>query len=221
MPQAEGFAYIQYLRPDAVEPALEARARRILAGLAGGAPVVLTLRHPLQVAASWAALDWGRERSGPTSDFEVITGQQALLDDFPVLREALEAIDRERFLDRVVFQWAAFLLVPRAQLGAAGAHVLLYENLLLDPDRELEALFRYLGTPCDPDAIRRVLARASGTNFQQRDPGKDRARLLDGWRDTFSPEEIERANGILARLGLADLYDDRGRPTGLSPLSVG
>lgn len=255
VPEADGFAYIQYLRPDQDDPVLEERAKRILSGrvhnawvdrgrgrwihrrrivkdircnlmlgwlrrVAGGPPLVLTIRHPLQVAASWSALGWGKEVTGPTSDFDVISSQEALLEDFPVVREALEAIDADSFLDRIVFQWAVFLRVPCEQLRATGAYALFYENLLTEPDAEIERLFRFLGKPYDADGMRRTLKRSSSTNFLDRDFRRDRCRLLDGWTQAFSRAEIRRANDILSVFGLDCVYDERGRPTGASPLGA-
>jgi hypothetical protein len=58
--------------------------------IAGTPPIVLVVRHPLQVALSWMKLGWGSEALGNKTDFDHIVAQAELLRDYPVIAEALK-----------------------------------------------------------------------------------------------------------------------------------
>ncbi len=182
--------------------------------IAGAPPLVLVVRHPLQVALSWAKLGWGREALGNKTDFDHIVGQKQLLVDYPVIAETLKSIDRGSLLEVLVFQWAVFHLVPSRQLTPGTAYILYYESLLAEKDNEAEKLFRHLGRPFDPELIHRALSKPASTNFQNRDPRRDRARLLGSWAEEIPQRDKKRAGDILKMFGLDGIYDSKGYPTG-------
>lgn len=61
-------------------------------------PVVLTIRHPLQVLSSWAKLGWRKEAFGERSNLEILASQKNLLDDFPIIHDVLKCIDPQDFV---------------------------------------------------------------------------------------------------------------------------
>ena len=183
--------------------------------IANDPPVVVVVRHPLQVVASWARLGWGREAVGQRTDFDIITSQTRLIEDFPMVSELSKGIDREDFMERTLFQWCVFHLVPMTQLVEGEAYALFYENLLLNFDGEVSHLMQYLGRPFEAEAVRRAASGASTTNFQKRNFADDKSGLLDGWKQMFSKRQIGRAQEILSAFGLDEIYDDNGRPSGI------
>jgi len=180
--------------------------------IAGDAPVVVTLRHPLQIALSWARLGWGRYESVGQDDLEIILSQDPLHHDFPLIDEVFRRTEPRSFAERVVFQWCVYYLVPFHHLRSGEAHVTFYESLILNPDDELQQLMRYLGKSIDAIDVSPALAAPSSTNFLQRNFASDKRALVNGWREAFSKDEIRRANDILVRFGLDELYDAEGLP---------
>lgn len=175
-------------------------------------PIVLVIRHPLQVAASWRRLEWGREALGQRSDFAIITSQHRLLEDFPVIGTIAGQINPDDFIDNVMFLWGVFHLVPFRQLRQDAFHCLFYEHLLTRPEDECAKLFTSLGKPYARDQIREALGRESTTNFRNRDLHVDKKSLLEGWKEEFSAAEINRAYEILALFGLDGMYRADGMP---------
>jgi hypothetical protein len=183
--------------------------------VANDAPVVLMIRHPLQVVSSWAKLGWGKEAQGERSDFEIITSQKPLLNDFPVIAEVMKQIDQNDFFEKTVFEWGVYHLVPATQLKKGEAYALFYENLLIDQESEATRVFAYLNKPvADQNALSQAMKSSSSTNFLGRDFSQGRAQVLDGWKSSFTSEQIRRAGEILAALGMDGLYDENGYPTG-------
>jgi Sulfotransferase family len=180
--------------------------------IAGDAPVVLTLRHPLQIALSWTRLGWGRYESIGQDDLEIILSQQAVHHDFPLIDEVLSRTQPRSFAERVVFHWCVYYLVPLHHLRSGEAHVTFYEGLILNPDHEVQELMRYLGKSIDAVGVSSALSAPSSTNFLERNFALDRQALVSGWRQAFSKDEIRRANDILVQFGLDEFYDAEGLP---------
>jgi hypothetical protein len=175
-------------------------------------PVVLVVRNPMAVAGSWLHLGWGAEMMGDGTDFDCIVSQADLLRDFPLIAEVLGEMDREDPLERIIFQWCVFHLVPFAELGARERLVVAYENLLLNPQAEVERLFRYLGARCDWNEVAAAMSTPSATNFRKRDIAQAQRQLLAGWRSDLSADQVKRARRVLSMFGMDRLYDDEGVP---------
>jgi hypothetical protein len=177
---------------------------RWLAGISPRMPVVLLVRHPLAVAASWLQLGWGgRGSDGRSNDLEVILAQPELLADFPVIQDVGQRIDHHDHLQRIIFQWCVFHLVPFTQFRAGELNVLFYENLVLHPEREIDNLFRRLGRPYDWARISVAINRPSRTTKSFHESPR---RLLAGWQDVLDVDQIRTATSILAMFGLDSLY---------------
>ena len=181
--------------------------------LANNPPVVFVIRHPLQVLHSWLELGWGKEAIGSRSDFDIITSQKELSNDFPIIKDVMGLIDRQDLFETLLFEWCVYHLVPFRHLSKNDAYPLFYEKLLTNPTNEVGSLFRYLNKPIDADASHKSILASSGTNFLDRDYGRDQARLLNSWKDDFSASQIRRADYILSAFGLNGIYDKNGLPT--------
>ena len=175
-------------------------------------PIVLVTRNPMAVAGSWLHLGWGKEWMGDGTDFDCMVSQPDLLRDFPLISEAIGQIDREDPMERIIFQWCVFHLVPFAELGAPERLVVAYENLLLNTHAEVKRLFRYLGARCNWDEVAATINTPSTTNFRQRDIGQEQRQLLAGWRSDLSADQVKRAKRVLSLFAMDRLYDDDGMP---------
>ncbi len=190
--------------------------------IAHNPPLVLVIRHPLQVAASWANLGWVKEPDRRLID--ILASKPTLLQDFPIIQDVWQQIDPQDFVASIVFQWSVCHLVPAQQLAPGAAHLLFYENLLLDPMMTIQALFQYLQRPLGKEQQERLqglIDRPSSTNFLKRDFEQGRTDLFRSWKDEFSNAEIQRAHSIMAAFGLDQLYDSAGYPTGVQLLGNG
>ena len=68
--------------------------------VANNAPIVLMIRHPLQIVSSWSRLGWGKEALGHRSDFDIITSQESLMNDFPIIRDVMKRVDLQDYVER-------------------------------------------------------------------------------------------------------------------------
>jgi hypothetical protein len=187
---------------------------RWLKELCPAMPIVLLMRHPLAVAESWLKLGWGADPSGKRTVFDIITSQPTLLDDFPIIGEVKDKIDTDSLLERVVFQWCVFHVVPFKQFEPDDLFLLTYEDLLLHPKEQIERLFGHLNIPMSWDKVASRLQTPSSANILNRDFAKDQMKLLTGWKSTFSDQQVKRAHELLAMFGLDDLYDEDGHSRG-------
>ncbi len=177
-------------------------------------PIVLLIRHPLQVALSWRRLGWDQEKPGGKNDYEIITSQQDLLRDFPLIKDVMKMIDPLNFLDRVVFQWCVYCLVPAKHLGKGDAHALFYELLVTDPEHELRNLFHYLDKPFHWDKVKKAISIPSHTSFRNKEYLMDTKQLVEGWKTQCTAKQVERADSILEAFGLETMYNSKGYPAG-------
>ena len=187
--------------------------------VANNPPIVLMIRHPLQIASSWSKLGWEKEALGNRNDFDIITSQESLLNDFPIISNVMKRIDKQDFVENIVFQWCIYQLIPSHHLKRNEVHALYYENLLTEPDNEAVRLFHYLNKPFDQHKLHKAIKKPSITNFLGRDFNKDQTYLLNSWKDYFSAKQIRRTNYILATFGLENIYDKDGYPTGAQVFS--
>lgn len=191
---------------------------RWLADISPQTPIVLLIRHPLSVAASWLQLGWGGAAADErSSDFEVILDQPELLAAFPVIDRVACRIDRHDPLQRIVFQWCVLNLVPLRQFEAGSLTTIFYEDLVLSPKHEIQKLFRSIGRTCDWNRVAAVAREPSATakshNIESR-------QLVTGWLNVLTPEQVRAAAGIVEMFGLDHLYLMDAAPTRSShPLS--
>jgi Sulfotransferase family len=167
-------------------------------------PVVLLIRHPIAVAHSIIELGWGLD---------------ADLTSRPELRDRPELIAdlRAASLALEVSRWCAHHHWALSHPAAQRAHVILYEELALDPVTELERLSDYLADfehwddwRPDPAAIH---AR-SVTSFRRAESSGE--AWVDSWSAAWSHGEVTHAAAIVDAAGLGGVYG-----TGPMPLISG
>lgn len=166
-----------------------------------GMPTIFLLRHPCAVTDSRLRLGW-------RDNLAEVMSQKQLIEDHlkPFEVEILSAGDA---FERSVFLWCVENYIPLRQSGFGQVHVVFYERLLTEPERELGSLFNFLGEKADEKLVRKARAQ----------PGR---RPLDGWRERVSEPRLKKAVEILRLFGLDRVYgeDPMPRPEGISELSA-
>lgn len=175
-------------------------------------PLVLVIRNPLSVAASWLRLDWGHIAGGAKLELDVILEQESLLHDFPLVQESMRRFDRRDAFERHVFEWCVLNLVPFHQLHPADAHVVFYEDIVREPLATVRQLADYLQVKIDGHSRDRTLP-VSRADFLGRGSGVDRVKLLDEWRSVLTPRQVAHGREIVAAFGLDRIYDADGLPS--------
>lgn len=104
-------------------------------------PTILILRHPCAVADSRLRLGW-------LDNLDETMTQKPLVEDHlsPFEDDILAA---KNPFERSIFLWCIENCVPLRQPGAEKLHVVFYENLVAEPERELASIFDFLGESFD------------------------------------------------------------------------
>lgn len=170
-------------------------------------PIVLVIRHPFQVTASWLQLGWGEEVEGERTDFEILVSQDELLADFPIVDEAKDKINTQSVFERTVFEWCVLYTVPFQLIGDDRMCVLRYEDVVTEPKETVGELFQHLGIPFEWNKIEKSIESASSTNFQNRDYSRNTDKLLEGWKKSLSTRQIEKGRSILSMLDMDEIYE--------------
>jgi hypothetical protein len=192
----------------------EVRATNLLPRIANQypeMPIVFLLRHPIPTAWSAAELYW----KPYLGEF---LGQRQLLDGPLVAwRDIItEAAASEDLFQKHVLRWCLENYVPVNQLAPESAHVVFYENIVEDPDAELERLARYLerfsdggwsfsaGRPSAVDLPSRANYRGT--------PVMAAEERLRSWCDEVPVASVGRAMEMVGRFGLDRIYGVDVRP---------
>jgi Sulfotransferase family len=163
-----------------------------------GMPIVLLLRHPCAVVTSRLALGW-RDNLHETME------QEDLVQDFLLPMEAEIQAARDDF-ERHLFLWCIDNYVPLRQFERGEIHLAFYENLLENPEDELQGLFRFLGENLD-DRVYDKLGRPSPLSRKDAP-----VPSVDGWRKHVGVSRLERAGELLALFGLERVYGEGPMP---------
>ena len=173
-------------------------------------PYVYLLRHP--VAASWSAtqLRWKPFLDEFIRQDKLITGPLA-----PYTGVIARHGDDPDLFHRHVLRWCLENVVPVQLLAPGSVHVVFYEDLLEEPDRELSRLARYFERfgprwPFDPSTPR-AMNRPSRANYR-RTPALTGDQRLASWVEVVPAPSVSRAVALLAEFGLDRLYGSSVRP---------
>ncbi len=162
-------------------------------------PIVLLLRHPCATVASQLGSGWDW-----LTDPQVLLGQSSLMDRHLSDRELLIGGASEP-LERAAVAWCVDTLVPLRELRPGQAHVILYEDLLIRPEEQLEGLFDYLGRTPPAATATETLARPSAMSLTGRSGGTPEERI-GSWTRSLSADDAARIMAVVERFGLDHLY---------------
>ena len=164
-------------------------------------PVVLLLRHPMAVAHSIIELGWNADAEA--------TGPAAVAAHPAAARAAREVA----LLDEVG-RWARDHRFALEHPASAPVHVVLYEQLALDPGAELERLGRFLHRypthwgDWSPDPGR--IEAPSKTAFRREESSP--AAWIDSWSAAYDRGALAAAADLLHDEGLDRLYGTSSLP---------
>ena len=165
-------------------------------------PVILLLRHPCAVLNSLLRLQWHRDARA------LILAQPQLMEDhLEPFRAEIEAASGD--VDNHLLAWCANYYVALRQLSGQRVFVAFYERFLAEPRSEIARLFAFLGRPFDD----RVFSQMKAPSVQARvtRSGASSAVLTGGnvleeWRKSITPQQLDRALALLQRFGLDAIY---------------
>jgi Sulfotransferase family len=163
-----------------------------------GMPIVLLLRHPCAVVASRLALGW-KDNLSETME------QQDLVEDFLLPMETEIHAARDAF-ERHLILWCIDNYVPLRQFAPGEIHLTFYENLLINPEAELQSLFTFLGEDLDDRTCDRLDRPSPLSRKDAPIPS------VDGWRVRVDACQLQRVGEILALFGLDGVYGEGPMP---------
>ena len=175
-------------------------------------PIVLAIRHPCAVVTSAMRRGWS-----PVLPY--MLDQEDLVHDFlaPHLDVILGA--RDDFEQHVV-AWCIEHYVILRQFQQGQIHLLFWENLYDQPERELEQLFSFLGRPCEEHSEISPRQPSTTTSRETRVALASGRDLLELWRAEVSKEQLKRCVTILSAFGLDQVYSDDPLPNFAGALSL-
>ncbi len=183
-----------------------------LSNIRPGMPILLIIRHPLAVIDSYKSLGWGIEAGGKTSDFDRITEQKYLLQDFPLVRNNLKYIDTNDYISQLLYLWCVLYHVPLMQLSKTDYKIVFYEDLLMHPEETLSNIFLYIGQRFDGIKILDKIQKPSITNYRNTDFNINPIENIQKWKKSFTENELNNYQEIIKRFELDFLYDNDGFP---------
>jgi hypothetical protein len=164
-----------------------------------GSDVVVTVRHPAAVVASWKRLGW-------PFDFENLLDQPLLVRDhlggFVHELEAARAAE-PNVVDEVALLWRVIYSVVSDYSDRRPAfRVVRQEDLSRDPLGAIRRLYEAVGLPFTSEAVEAVTRSSARTNPKEtttEDPYEtqlDSAANLDAWRSRLTVDERARIREI-------------------------
>ena len=168
---------------------------------------VMILRHPCAVALSKMRL----KRWNWPQDPEIFFSQPELCrDHLSGYEHTIEKADS--VFERYILNWSILHYVPFKQLNNRQIHLIFYEELCTNPERELSRLFSYLGEPTNLDPELKAILKTPSRTSRGHSAIITGADLVSGWRIELTQDQIKRAIDILVVFGLDRIYNDTLSP---------
>ncbi len=168
-----------------------------------GMPIVLLLRHPFATVASRMSLLWQPLTDVFLSNHELVADHLS-----GVAEEMAGAVDP---FDQQLYRWCVETIVPLRQFLPGEIHVAFYEGFIVDPDREISALFDHIGRDYDPRSLGE-LDEPSTQVRKLKSAVAIHGDALTQWRDDITRVQIRRGLRILHSFGLDRIYNDDPLP---------
>jgi hypothetical protein len=165
-------------------------------------PIILILRHPCAVANSKLKLGWKTH----LNDF---LRQPDLMSDYlNPFKSEIESVNNQ--FDKHIFMWCIENYVPLNQFNKNEILITFYEDICLNPQKEIKIIFEYLGK----ELSSKVFETLSKPSFQtQKDSAiKSGNNLINSWRKNITQKEIDRAINILKLFRLDKIYKEGDMP---------
>jgi hypothetical protein len=165
-----------------------------------GTRSIFLVRHPCAVVESILRYEGFSQIFAHREYLDHLLGQEALLRDYPQVTATLRTRSPMNLAQIVAANWALMHLVPLQQLPEADERLyrVVYEALVLSPDRELGRLLDFLGL--SPEGLNLSLRRDSGTTEADRRNARAQVRCF-GWRQRLTPMQVEEILDICRLFG--------------------
>jgi len=167
--------------------------------------LLFAMRHPCAVVHSRVKLGWD-------THLDQLLAQPALMrDHLDPHHEAIERIEHSgETWHKHLAMWCIENLVPMRELRTGDAHLLRYEDLCRDFDREVSALFAFLGRAVPGDI--HDTARQRSAHFRRDSAILRGGDLISDWQRHVETRHIDMMLDTLAAFGLGHLYDESPTP---------
>ena len=173
---------------------------------------VLLIRNPFAVALSKSKTkDW----LWLTEPLELLK-QKELLEDYLLPFEDIirKTSAKGNYLLNQILIWSILHYVPLLQFSPGDIHICFYEDIYTSPEREIVNIMRFAK---GKQAAERVKLRKDYINRPSAVSGPKSTVVLgmsplSSWKTELDPELIKDGFDILARFGLAGLYNSDGIP---------
>jgi hypothetical protein len=167
-------------------------------------PVILLVRHPGAVIHSKMRLNW-------TVDLKNFLLQSNLVEDH--LQPFMELMNQPglSIFQQHAMMWCIENYIPFRQFKAGEIQVIFYEDLVMQPERQLKTLFNFIAEPYDAGVMELVnkpsaLAKRHNANLASAED------LISGWKNSISPGDRALLEEIIRNFGMDRLYDPDGIP---------
>ncbi len=168
-------------------------------------PIIFLIRHPCAVVLSRMQLKWATDR-----DIASFLAQPDLITDY--LGDYVDLIKAAKTdEEKHAIIWCVSNLVPLKQLITADRKLIYYENLCLQPDVELPAIFEALGQEYQGSRTNQIINRPSQT-AQETSPVVIGTDKVSHWKQKLNPSQIKNILRIVNAFGLGHLYGDSVLP---------
>lgn len=156
-------------------------------------PIILMVRNPLAVYASWLKLDWIENTQNASQVFALphLLSNRSFCQRYPHWYELMRKVEKEPFLS-FILQWYLSYAVPLEEMPKSSYFLVSYDELLADDD-VLESVAGYAGAILDRDKLLKLSASPSSTDFGNR---------------SRRPGTSEKIKGELMKTGLWDTADE-------------
>ncbi|MHA2289286.1 MAG: sulfotransferase domain-containing protein [Promethearchaeota archaeon] len=164
-------------------------------------PIILVLRHPCAVANSRLKLKWDNH-------LDILLAQQELIDDF--LMDFISEIGNcKTNFEKHVFLWCIENYIPLKQFRKGEVHIVFYENMCVNPLKEINRLFRFIGRKYTHKVFRQtkkpVMIRTDSAVLT----GDE---LISSWKRNVRKKMIKRTIDILELFELNKIYTEKPEP---------
>jgi hypothetical protein len=167
-------------------------------------PIILALRHPCAVAISIMKQGWKPYLSTMVKQEELV--QDFLLPFMDLINGAGDAFEEH------ILSWCIEYYVVFKQFQVEEIHLLFYENLWEQPEKEIERLFDFLGEDYDSRVMETIRCPSVMTSEQSVQAIVSGKEVLSKWQKELTRDQIKRSVEILSIFGLDRVYTDSPMP---------
>jgi hypothetical protein len=152
------------------------------------------------VVLSRLRLNWATD-----SDIAPFLAQPKFIEDF--LSDKLDFISSIKTDEaKHALIWCISNLVPIHQFGSDKLNIVFYENLVVQPESEIDRVFRLLRLDYDPrEVMSRILEPATTTLWES--AYLSPIKRIGSWKDQLTQKQIDDVMSVVHEFGLDNLYD--------------